>query len=207
MRPQSTSFLAKTWEVKFKTLPSDQGLDEHAHAINVMFALADTSRRDGENQRINAGRMLITVQALVLTQLGPGQWDAWCRKHIDRSRADIYKVMKLAAADDPHLAHQAETEAKRVARIVAKADKVSPGRLHQELQQSDDTDGQKVVPIRRNTSTPPAMLTDADDEIEAAVNAMLTALDAFNFTFNQRFQAVRRLDARIRRKEPSDARA
>jgi hypothetical protein len=207
MRTQSTSFQAKTWGVTFKNLPTDQGLDDHAHAINVMFNLADTSHRDGEHQRINAGRMLITVQALVLAQLGPGRWESWCKKHIDRSLRDIQKVMKIAAADDPTLAHQAEVEAQQVSRakVVAKAAKASSMPLHGGLQRSDDPlDGQKVVPIRRKAA---AAVTDDDgSKIEAAAAAMEAALDTFNLTFNQRFQAVRCLEARIR-KEQADVRA
>ena len=206
MRDKSTSWLARTWSVKFKNLPADQGLDDHAHAINVMFALADTSRRDGEHQRINAGRMLIEVQALVLTQLGSGQWDTWCKKHIDRSRSDIYKVMKLAAADDPKLAHQAEVEAKRVARVVAKVDAVSPGILRQGVQQSDQIDDPKVVPLRQRATTP-AIDYDDDAEIADAVDAMEHALDHFRLTSDQRRQAVYLLDQRLRQKERNDASA
>ena len=205
MRTPSTSFLAKTWSVTFKNLPTDQGLEDHAHAINVMFGLADTSLRDGEHQRINAGRMLITVQALVLVQLGPGQWNAWCKERIDRSKRDISKVMKLAAADDPTLAHQAELAARHTARVVAKADKGAPVPLHRDLQQPDDpsVDGQKIVPIRRGT---PALKNDDDADLEAAAEAMEAALDTFALTYNQRLQAVHRLTARIQQ-EQADAHA
>jgi len=42
-----------------------------------------------------------------------GEWERWCNSNIRRSQQDIQKIMKLASADDPEAAHEAEKAVNR----------------------------------------------------------------------------------------------
>jgi hypothetical protein len=88
-------------------------LSERAQAINWLFTEVDAARRKTACRRFELGSELIRAQAVVRKELGPGQWEAWCRGNIHRSQGDIQKVMKLALARDPMAAHEAEKAASR----------------------------------------------------------------------------------------------
>jgi hypothetical protein len=102
------------------------GDEEHIliHDINKAFAKETKAKLDADktketlakskeaasNARIEAGKKLIEARAKV----PEGQWEKWCKAHItQRKKRDIINVMKLAGADDPQAALDAEREAAR----------------------------------------------------------------------------------------------
>ncbi len=87
---------------KHETAP----LDAVANAINIKLRQADRSDNAASNHRLAAGRMLITLRKRVE---GEGlNWWKFAAEHFDRSRKDIEKIMRLARADDPEAAAEAE---------------------------------------------------------------------------------------------------
>jgi len=86
----------------------EENLTNLAEDINDRWHTVE--RRDKE-ARIEIGNMLIEAKKKVdATDL---DWDKWCVQNIERSRADIYKVMALARADDPLKALEAERAKRR----------------------------------------------------------------------------------------------
>ena len=89
------------------------GLDQRAGRINKFFDDAAKAKGRLDASRLNAGRELIEAQFVAENELGPGQWESWCKANINRSQGDIRKVMKLASEDDPELALKLERAAAR----------------------------------------------------------------------------------------------
>lgn len=97
------------------------GLDQRADRINKLFGEVAKSKGRFDASRLNAGRELIEAQFAAENELGPGQWESWCKTNINRSQGDIRKVMKLASEDDPELALKLERAAAREAMAAHRA--------------------------------------------------------------------------------------
>lgn len=91
-----------------KLRPELESLQDTADEINRQFEearkhqlKADDARQLEEYSRQYAGKLLIQAKARVESGTETDlKWQAWCRKHIDRSQGDIRKVIKLATLDD-----------------------------------------------------------------------------------------------------------
>jgi len=97
------------------TLGNKLTLRSMAKAINASFEAASKADTMAFDARISAGKMLLDAKAKV--EAAPkehGTFKLWYETNIKRSKADIYKVMKLASSPDPVAAREAEKEAARV---------------------------------------------------------------------------------------------
>lgn len=86
-------------------------LDKLARLINARLydaEASDTKAREAgqaaNDSRIAAGHLLVQAR----TRVGVAQWAAWYKKHINRSKADIYRCIGLVEAPDPIKAREAE---------------------------------------------------------------------------------------------------
>lgn len=93
-------------------------LDETAAEINRRFGTAQNEQQKAEDygekarySRIYAGQLLLAARQRVESGTETNMsWSQWCRKNIDRSMADIRKVMKIAGSRDPEEAADREKE-------------------------------------------------------------------------------------------------
>jgi hypothetical protein len=91
-------------------------LADRAATINRLYgnfdkasATLESDRIKVRSARIEVGRALIDAREHVPA----GEWNAWCKANIKRSRMDISRVMKIAGAEDPNAAHEAVNAARR----------------------------------------------------------------------------------------------
>jgi hypothetical protein len=87
-------------------LPVDLTLDQRVEAVN---RLCDTLAHRGaqvERLRWRIAIELYTIQKIVIAEGLP--WEVWCRENINRSLGDVRKLLKMAKAQDPEVAHGAE---------------------------------------------------------------------------------------------------
>src|SRR5277367_1374108 len=68
-----------------------------AEEINKQFLLAQMYGGRCDQARMRAGQYLIEARATIV---GEGQWIAWCKANINRSRSDIKAVMRIASAPE-----------------------------------------------------------------------------------------------------------
>jgi hypothetical protein len=66
-------------------------LEDEAATINRCFGQISKSETTTDQRRLRAGFALIDARKMV----PEGEWEAWCKKNINRSTGDIRKVMKL----------------------------------------------------------------------------------------------------------------
>jgi hypothetical protein len=88
--------------------PNDPSLPELAARINAEFGEVDAALVGALNHRVLAGKMLKSVREQLrqaATRMGGdgkrSSFDAWCKKNIKRSKADIYACLALVKSDDP----------------------------------------------------------------------------------------------------------
>jgi hypothetical protein len=108
-------------------------LADWATSINKLFGNVDKTDKAARHARISVGEELIAARELVDAE-GLG-WNAWCKANIKRSRQDIARVMKIAAAEDPEAALEAAHAAKRV----SKPEDVTPGYIEPDAEASAPT--------------------------------------------------------------------
>lgn len=95
---------------KIVALRAHQTIDDAIREIHGKFAEALASDGRAFNARLAAGQMLITLRGRVEAgEAGDGvEWWPWYESKFVRSRKDAEKVMRMASADDPEAAHEAE---------------------------------------------------------------------------------------------------
>ena len=78
---------------------------------------AATSQRRADKHRLQAGQLLLQLrQRIESGEEGNGiDWWPWCEQHIERSRKDCEKLMRIASAEDPEQALEDERERVRLA--------------------------------------------------------------------------------------------
>ena len=100
--------------------PALKPLDELATAINAEFKALDGAEVVVESHRVAAGRMLKEVRERLPKE---HTFTAWCGRSIKRSKADIYRCLKLVSNDTPAAVAQAvKTERKTAAASMRKTD-------------------------------------------------------------------------------------
>ena len=108
-------------------LPVAFTLDQRVDEINALCSRL--AQRGAQIQRLRwrAAIELYVVQEIVTAKKLP--WEAWCQDNINHGLRDIQKLLKMAAAQDPEAAHEAEKADKRTARHkkVNGAAKAPPG--------------------------------------------------------------------------------
>lgn len=104
-------------------------LDKLAHMTNTELekagnadSRAQAAGQEANDHRIAAGHLL--VQARV--RVGVAQWAAWYKKHINRSKADIYRCIGLVEAPDPSKAREAEKAKAREGMAATRAKATEP---------------------------------------------------------------------------------
>jgi hypothetical protein len=85
-----------------KTAP----LDDVARAINIKMELAVEADNKAGSHRLDAGRMLVELRRRV--EEAGDDWWKWQKGKFTRTRRDIEKLMKMASADEPEVASEAE---------------------------------------------------------------------------------------------------
>lgn len=80
--------------------------DQMVKAINISTRLASMTAATAEDHRLNAGRMLLELRAIIEAE-GENWW-TWQKGRFDRSRKDMEKLMRQAKADDPEAAFEEE---------------------------------------------------------------------------------------------------
>jgi hypothetical protein len=80
-------------------------------AINLKLNLAVFADNEGHHHRLDAGRLLLELRTRVEAE--GGDWWKWQIGKFDRSRKDMEKLMRLASAEEPDAAVQAEREGTR----------------------------------------------------------------------------------------------
>lgn len=100
-------------------------LDDRAASINHHLALAAKAKSRFDDHRLRAGQELIEAR----NHVPSGEWLEWCRKNFSRSRQDIARVMKLAAADDPEGALEQERAVRREGMAASRAKVTHVGSL------------------------------------------------------------------------------
>jgi Protein of unknown function (DUF3102) len=93
------------------TATNQPTLADRAAEINRLYEGVDRADGAAKRKRIEVGNALIEARKHV----PDGEWNAWCKANIQRSRQDIARVMKMAGAEDPEAAHAAENAARRAA--------------------------------------------------------------------------------------------
>jgi hypothetical protein len=83
--------------------------------IHKQFAANDDGSKKADRARLRAGKLLIELRGRI--EAGEGgegvNWWKWYGENIARSKRDAMRVMKLASADDPEMAHEDEKEERR----------------------------------------------------------------------------------------------
>lgn len=106
-------------------------LDEMAAKINMSFKAVDTAEIGMKNARIETGKLLIEVRDRLVEAAkksggdGRNVFAAWFKKHINRSKSDIYACIKLASAPDPVAAVKAERATARASMATTRANRQS----------------------------------------------------------------------------------
>jgi hypothetical protein len=75
-------------------------------AINLKLNLAILAHNESHHHRLDAGRLLLELRARVEAE--GGGWWKWQEGKFDRSRKDMEKLMRMASAEEPEAAVQAE---------------------------------------------------------------------------------------------------
>jgi hypothetical protein len=91
------------------TYANEPTLADRAAEINRLYEGVDKADGAAKRKRIEVGKALIEARKHVPA----GEWNAWCKANIPRSRQDIARVMRMAGAEDPEAAHEAENAARR----------------------------------------------------------------------------------------------
>lgn len=115
-------------------------LEARAASINRhidLYLRADASQ---SAHRLRAGIELKMARDEVAASGWNRGWEAWCADNIHRSMRDIRRLMKIAGADDPEAAAEAERSNNQAAQQRSRANRtdVSPAeRLFQQFLQLD----------------------------------------------------------------------
>jgi hypothetical protein len=80
-------------------------------AINIKLNLSVLADNESHHHRLYAGRMLLELRTRVEAE--GEDWWTWQKGKFDRSRKDMEKLMRMARADEPEMAAQAEREETR----------------------------------------------------------------------------------------------
>jgi hypothetical protein len=112
-------------------------LDDRAASINRHLALAAKAKGKFDDHRLQAGRELIEAYKHV----PPGRWLEWCRTNFSRSRQDVARVMKLAAADDPEAALEQERARAREGMRASRANGTNVSSIKKLAPSEDVADG------------------------------------------------------------------
>lgn len=93
----------------------DGSIKEMVDEIHKQFAAAFDAGKKADRARIHAGRLLIALRKRIEAgEVGENvSWWKWYDDHFARSKKDAMKVMKIASAEDPEAAHEAEIEKNR----------------------------------------------------------------------------------------------
>lgn len=113
--------MSKVVSLKAAHTPEPWTLGKQADAINKHFDTASRGETVRDGARLAAGLALIDARAMVLKELGKGQWGKWCDENIERSRFDIFKVMKIAGCEDAEAALLEEREKRALGMRAARA--------------------------------------------------------------------------------------
>jgi Protein of unknown function (DUF3102) len=104
-------FLGTSRKDERMTHANEPTLADRAAEINRLYEGVDRADGAAKRKRIEVGNALIEARKHVPA----GEWNAWCKTNIPRSRQDIARVMKMAGAEDPDAAHESENAARRAA--------------------------------------------------------------------------------------------
>jgi hypothetical protein len=89
-------------------------IEDALRAIHAKFAEAERHDSKANDARLAAGRMLIALRKRIESgEVGEVGWWNWYESNFTRSRKDAEKVMRLASAEDPEAAVEAERAATR----------------------------------------------------------------------------------------------
>lgn len=93
------------------TATNNLTLKQIARAVEARFVQCDAAEKQAYDHRYQIGVLLI--QARERCKADKLKFEAWYKENIKRSKADIYRCIKLAEAEDPAAAREAEKEASR----------------------------------------------------------------------------------------------
>jgi len=122
-------------------------LSQVAEQINLLFTEYNQLKEQERDRRVEAGVQLKNrriavglklIEARVRVDASGMAWQEWCAANIFRSQGDIRKVMKIAGADDPEAAAEAERASTRE-RVAAERARVQAdvrAAAQQELEQA-----------------------------------------------------------------------
>jgi hypothetical protein len=89
-------------------------IEDAVKAVHAKFFEAERHDNKANDARLAAGRMLIALRKRIEGgEVGEVGWWNWYGSNFTRSRKDAEKVMRLAGADDPEAAVEAERTATR----------------------------------------------------------------------------------------------
>jgi hypothetical protein len=99
-------------------IETEEEFNEVANAVTILWADLDATihrtQRTITNKRILIGQKLQVLQNYILEGNRYGGWGVWCKENYPtRSLRDIQRLLKLAGAEDPVAAHEAEKQAQR----------------------------------------------------------------------------------------------
>jgi hypothetical protein len=103
---KSAGFRNKTDLKKFVRSHDGASTGDLVEAINLKLNLAMLAHNESHHHRLDAGRMLLELRARVEAE--GEHWWTWREGKFDRGRKDMEKLMRLASADEPEVAAQAE---------------------------------------------------------------------------------------------------
>ena len=87
-------------------LPVAFTLEQRVNEINLLCDKLSQRGAQVQRLRLRTAIELYVVQKIVTAK--KLAWEVWCQDNINRSLGDIRKLLKMAAAQDPEAAHEAE---------------------------------------------------------------------------------------------------
>lgn len=95
-------------------LPVAFTLEQRVNEINLLCDRLSQRGAQVQRLRLRTAIELYVVQKIVTAK--KLAWEVWCQDNINRSLGDIRKLLKMAAAQDPEAAHEAEKASTKAAR-------------------------------------------------------------------------------------------
>jgi hypothetical protein len=152
------------------TYANEPTLADRAAEIIRLYEGLDRADGAAKRKRIEVGKALIEAREHV----PPGEWNAWCRTNIPRSRQDIARVMKMAGSDNPEAAHEAERTAAREGMAVTRANVTNVSYIEPPPPPAVLAEGGFFGPEPAPRQTTPTIVLDASEyTVEPPVDPMV----------------------------------